>query len=211
MAAGDEYFEDLLKIEFTYSGERNTAANILYASCEAAHGASAADLVTAAETIGGYWENHIMPYVSDAVTFQNCYVSDWTSSDGLTGVYNYDTAGSLTDETLPAQVATLVNETSLLRYRGGRGRIYLPQATYAQLETDTTWTSGFISDVTDGVAAFFEETNELELGDDLLTLVLYHRAGSKVVEQGFEAIQGVACNPYPGTQRRRVRRVGHKR
>lgn len=211
MAAGDDYYEDLLKIVLQYEGERNTAENVLYASCLGAHGAALGALDTLAQNIGGKWGTEIMPYVSAAVTLVNCLVADWTSADGLTGEYAFDIAGGLTGDNLTDQVATLVNETTLMRYRGGRGRIYIPQPDVTKIESGTSWTSTFVSDIDTAITAWADFTNEQSIGDDLLTWVLYHRAGSKNLEQGFETIIGADCSSIPGTQRRRVRRVGHLR
>lgn len=209
MSAGDEYFEDLLKFNVQYSGERNTAENVIYAACESAHGATLDTLIELAEEVGGYWVSNIMPYVSAAISLVNVLCADWTDADGLTGEYARDTAGSLSGDKLPSQVCTLGNFETLMRYRGGRGRIYLPQPDATVLQTDQTWTTDFIEDVTTGLTDVFNSINELTIGDEALTTVLYHRSGNKVVEQGYEMVVGVTASATPGTQRRRVRRVGH--
>lgn len=209
MSAGDQYFEDLLKIEFTYTGERNTAANIMYASCAAAHGATFDSLASLATTIGTLWVDNIMPLIHEAITLEYCYVSDWTDADGLTAGELEVQAGGLTGELLPDQVATLINLESLSRYRGGHGRIYIPAPEQAKIQTGTTWTSAFADDMTTAITAVLNGINDATISDDPLTSVLYHRAGAKIVEQGFEEITGAVCSLTPGTQRRRVRRVGH--
>jgi hypothetical protein len=211
MAAGDDYYEDLLKIIVSYTGERNTAENICYASCLGAHGATLSDLNTLAGDIFTLWAAQIMTNVIESVILSLIEVADWTDADGLTGSLTGDTAGSLTGEYPPDQVASLVNYETLMRYRGGRGRMYLPQPNAAQLVSGDSWTTAHVTNVTDGITNVFNGINELSIGDDLLTVVLYHRAGSKVVEQGFEDVVAATCSPVPGTQRRRVRRVGHKR
>lgn len=210
MAAGDEYYENLLKAEILYSGERNTAANIFYLSCLSAAGATLAVLNTLAEDIGGDWGTYVMPFVSSAVTAVECLLSDWTSSTGLTGSYAMDVAGGLTGDNLTDQVATLINGETSRRYRGGRQRIYVPQPDVTAIENGDKWTSDFSDAMTGGIQTWMEHVNELEIGDDLLTLSLYHR-GSTNVPQGFEATLQLTCNITPGTQRRRVRRVGHLR
>lgn len=209
MSAGDEYFEDLLKIVLRYAGERNTAENVLYASCLGAHGATLDELNGLATDIGGAWGTYVMPYVGSTITLSECTCADWTDADGLTGVADIGTAGSLTGDPLTDQVATLINQETLMRYRGGRGRIYIPQPDVTKIETGTSWTTAFVDAVTGAVNTFYDHLNEESIGDELLTGVLYHRAGNKVVEQGFEEIVGQTCSPTPGTQRRRVRRVGH--
>jgi hypothetical protein len=210
MSAGDEYYEDLLKVQITYTGERNTAANIFYLSCSAAHGATLDQLETLAEYIGTQWKDGIMPSISSAVSCETCLVSDWTSADGLTGLYDVGQAGSLTGDPLPAQVATLINYTTNLRYRGGRGRMYLPQATGTELENDQSWTTDFIGGLEAQLATLMSGINEQTIGSNAVTWVLYHR-GTTHVPQGVEDVLVLTVSPTPGTQRRRVRRVGHKR
>lgn len=209
MASGDEYFEDLLKIELQYTGERNTAANIFYASCTGAHGASVSALGDVATTIGEYVDANLMPLVASTVFHALTTVADWTSADGLTGAYGSDTAGGLTGGKLPSQVCALVNFETLTRYRGGHGRMYLPQPDTTKLQTDQTWTTAFQSAITDFMVAFLDEIAAQTIGAAAITPVLYHRSGNKDIAQGYEDIVGSSCSITPGTQRRRVRRVGH--
>jgi len=211
MSAGDEYFEDLLKFNVQYSGDRNTAENVFYTSCSGAHGASEEDLTDLATSVSGWWAEYLLPLMSSAVSLIKVICSDWTDAEGLTGYYDSDNAGGLTGDPLTSQVCALINETSLLRYRGGRGRIYLPPPDVTKVETDQTWAGGFVADLSDAVTEVFNNINTLEIGADLLTAVLYHRSGNKVVEQGFEDIVELGASTIPGTQRRRVRRVGHLR
>lgn len=209
MAAGDEYFTDLVKIEILYTGERNTAANVLWATCPGAHGASLDSLETIATALGEYYIANMMPLISSSVSFEACTVADWTSADGLTAEYDNPTAGSLTGGKLPSQVCVLVNYLTNTRYRGGHGRTYVPQPDTTKLQTDQTWTSAFQTAVEDFWVAFLDQIGEQLIGEAALTPVLYHRAGSKDLEQGTEDIIGLGVSLTPGTQRRRVRRVGH--
>lgn len=211
MAPGDEYFEDLLKINLEYEGERNTAENVIYASNVGAHGASLGALNTIATNIGEYVGANLMPLVSSAVSLILTTVADWTSADGLTGSYVSDTAGGLSGGKLPSQVCTMGNYETLTRYRGGRGRIYFPQPDTTKMETDTTYTTAFQEAMQDAMVGVFNFINDQAIGEDLCTVVLYHRAGNKVVPQGYEDVVAITCNITPATQRRRVRRVGHLR
>jgi hypothetical protein len=211
VSAGDEYYEDLLKIEMLYTGEHNTAANIFYASCLSAHGATLTDLGDIAASLATAWVAQVMPYIVEAVALEAVKVSDWTDASGLSNTATVGTEGSLTGEALSDQVCGLINYETLFRYRGGRGRAYIPQPNAAQLSNGGTWTTDYITNLGSGFANFVSVLNAIAIGDDLLTFVLYHRAGNKVVEQGFEEVVATSCSPTPGTQRRRVRRVGHKR
>lgn len=209
MSAGDQYFEDLLKIEFTYAGERNTAANILYASCAAAHGATIDDLSGVGNPIFTAWGDNIMPLVHHDITLVNGTISDWTSADGLSYTAVLGTEGGYTGALLPDQVATLCVGEASMRYRGGKQRIYIPAPEQSQLSTGQLWESSFQDDMTAAIIIVINTINDQTIGDQALTAVLYHRAGNKVVEQGFEAIESIGCSAIPATQRRRVRRVGH--
>lgn len=210
MSAGDEYFEDLLKVNLQYSGDRNTAENVFYASCLGAHGATLTDLNDLASSIFTLAGTYIMEAVQEGIALVAVKVADWTSNLGLTGEHTGSTAGSLTGDPLTAQVTGLINYQTNERYRGGRGRMYIPPPDVASVETDLAWSSSYVTSRDSGMTAFFDGVDELSIGDDLLTVVLYHR-GTDTVPQGFEAVIGVTCSPVPGTQRRRVRRVGHLR
>lgn len=204
-----EYFANTLKFEVLYTGERNTAANILYAHCTGAEGATLTVLENLADTLGMEWQTAVMPLVSEYVTLSQVTCSDWTSADGLTGLSDFSTAGSLTGGRLPDQVATLCNYQTNLRYRGGRGRMYLPQADITKLEDGKTWTTAFIGAVEAAMAGVLGAVNDMEIGGAAVTYSLYHRGTTKV-PQGLENVLAILCSPTPGTQRRRVRRVGHK-
>jgi len=204
-----EYFENLLKFEILYSGERNTAANIFYAKCNGAAGASLDALQALAENVGEYWGSNVMPLVSEYVTLAECTCADWTSAEGLTGLYDLSVAGSLDGGRLPDQVAVLCNYDTNLRYRGGRGRMYLPQPDTTKLENGDTWASAFVGDIEAAMAGVMGYVNDQEIGSNALTYSLYHR-GTEKVPQGVENVLAILCSPVPGTQRRRVRRVGHK-
>lgn len=204
-----EYFEDLLKFEILYTGERNTAANIFYAHCTAAAGASLDNLETLATNVGEYWGANVMPLVSEYVTLSECTCADWTSADGLTGLYDLSVAGSLSGGRLPDQVCTLLNYQTNLRYRGGRGRMYLPQPDTTKLLSGDVWESAFVGDIEAAMAGVMGTVNDQTLAGQALTYSLYHR-GSTHVPQGIEDVLAILCSPTPGTQRRRVRRVGHR-
>lgn len=209
MPAGTEYYEDLLRIQVSYAGERNTAQNVFYASCLGAHSASLSALGILAGDIWTEWAAQLLPYISSAISLIEIAVSDWTSAEGLTGVHTGSVPGSLTGDIMTDQVAVLCNFVTDLRYRGGRGRMYLPQPDVTKIETGTEWTGAFVTDIGTAMETLLDYLNGLEIGDDLLTWVLYHR-GTTAVPQGFEPVLGIECSPTPGTQRRRVRRVGHK-
>lgn len=211
MSAGDQYYEDLFKIEFLYSGERNTAATIQYASCAAAHGATIDELASLASAIGDGWGEQIMPLVQESIIFTYCTVFDWTSAEGLSYTETEGAAGGLTGAILPDQVCSLVTGEATTRYRGGHARWYIPAPEQSKLETGDTWEGSFVTDLQAAATAYVDVVNDQTIGDAALTLVLYHRAGNKVVEQGFEAIESVTAQVGPATQRRRVRRAGHLR
>jgi hypothetical protein len=210
MATGDEYYTDLLKVTLSYTGERNVAENIFYLSNDAAHGATLDQLQTLAEYIANSWGTHILPFIADNITFQTCYVADWTSADGLTGLYDNPTAGSYGSTYFSDQVASLVNYTTNLRYRGGRGRMYIPAPSPTALVSGDQWSSTFTGDLEAALATVFDGVNSQELGSQPVNWVLYHR-GTTHVPQGVENVLVLTVSPTPGTQRRRVRRVGHKR
>lgn len=210
MATGDEYFENLLKATIAYTGERNTAQNVFYLACTAAHGAGLDALNTLAQAIAAEFSSVVMPYISSGISMDYVSVADWTDATGLTGLYDIDTSGGLSGNALPSQVCTLLNYETNLRYRGGRGRMYLPQPSGAELVNDHTWSSTFIGNVEAAMATFFGYVNEQTLASAGMNWVLYHR-GTEHVAQGFEDVLSIICSPTPGTQRRRVRRVGHKR
>lgn len=210
MAAGDEYYADLAKIEILYAGERNTAANVFFCICAGATGAGITALNTAAHDIFTAWGENIMPIVNTAVSLAEVKVSDWTSMDGLTGSYLGSQAGTYSGDPLTDQVATLINFLTTLRYRGGRGRMYLPAPSVTAMETGDQWTGDFITAANTAMTDVMSAVSDTPIGDVNLEWCLFHR-GTDYVPKGTEALAGWSVSEMPATQRRRVRRAGHKR
>lgn len=210
MAPGSEYYENLLKVEVTYAGERNTAANIFYLQCAGAHGATIDQLQTLATYINTKWGSNIMQYVHDAYEVNAVNVYDWTSAEGLVGSNFTTQPGQMGDSQFTDQVCWLLNYETNLRYRGGRGRMYIPAPGSSAFGTGDSWNSTILGDFEALVATLLTDINSQTLGSEAVTWVLYHR-GTTTVPQGVEPVLVISVSPVPGTQRRRVRRVGHRR
>lgn len=206
--AGPTYFADLLKIEMLYSGERDNAANVMWASCAGAHGATLTNLVGVANDLGTKWSTEILPMISNNISLVGCQVSDWTSNTGLSGLQVFSVAGSNGSGAIPAQACQLINFETVLRYRGGRGRVYLPAAAPASLQDNQHWTAAHITNLEANFSSWLTFANAESLGGDLLTMVVYHR-GTTQVPQQVDDILNISAPLELATQRRRVRRVGH--
>lgn len=211
----DTYYDDLGKIEITYAGLRDTAVNVFWFACDAIAGAALDALEALAESWYTAWWDAIKANTSDLLMLTSCVASDWTSADGLSGIYNGSDTGSNDGDPVQAQVAALINWETNGRYRGGHPRTYVPGIIASDLENNQNLSDDAAASLASAMGTFLTTVNDLTFDDDSVTLVLYHRGPTAThpdrIAQGVKPIIGGVVPTQLATQRRRVRRAGHLR
>jgi|SRR5579862_2133100 hypothetical protein len=208
-----EYFPDLVKIEMTYSGDRDTATNVMWGFAEGAAGATISELETFANSFVSLWYTAMKQFMSSNCEFTSCFASDWTSATGLSGGVITSNPGTGATPNVPAQVCLLINWLTNGRYRGGHPRTYFPNLPSALLADNQHVTNTVVTDAESNLATFLTGVNALTLNGGPFALNLYHRGPPPTgrVAQGLTPIVGASVAAMLATQRRRVRRVGHDR
>jgi len=168
---------------------------------------------------------NLMPNASTDCVLVGVRCTDLTSPSSGFGIHEGSTAGSGSGNPLAGGVAVLFNYTIARRYRGGKPRNYMPLGTSTDLTNPTNWTTGFIS--TAGTA--IGNTITAILGDSSGSTTLINHVNVSYYDgvntasppwrgPGFkyprmlrgtpvvDAITSSACNPKPGSQRRRYQR-----
>lgn len=211
----ESYFEDLGKIIVQYSGDRDTAENVLWFSSTGIGGATLAELNSFAASFYSLWSAAVVAMLPTTTEVIAALVSDWTSADGLTGEQTGTDAGTGDGAATGAQVSALINWLANGRFRGGHPRTYLPNPASGNLENNQNLTSDSASALAASIGSFLTDFNELTIADAAVELVLYHRGPTAAhpdrIAQGVKPIIGGDVPTRLATQRRRVRRVGHER
>jgi hypothetical protein len=137
-----------IRLYFSYSGSAPTAGN-----CS-----------TLATDFAAAWATHISPVLAANVALNEVDVLDIATDSGLSGQWTGSDAGGISGATLPWQCAMNIEFDIARRYRGGKPRCFLPPTAAAGLADDSHWSTGTISSVNTGFAAFISEIEALSVG-----------------------------------------------
>ena len=129
---------------------------------------SSADLTTLATDISVAWGEHIAGAVMDGESLHGVTVIDLSSDVGNEGIWTGTVAGTREGSALPASACAVVNHSIARRYRGGRPRTYLRAGVEADMATNNTWDSTFLTEVLGAWQAFISQI----LGDTPGSIVL---------------------------------------
>lgn len=113
-----------------------------------------ADLVTFAQGIAGQYGTNLKALAHPDVTLVSVTCTDLTSSSGAIGVYASGTVGTRTGSPLTANAALIISYQIARRYRGGHPRGYWPFGIAADISTEQTWGSTFLTTAKTDIDAF---------------------------------------------------------
>lgn len=186
-------------------------------------GASVSDMDTFATYVSTSWGSALKSLANDSVELKEVVCTDLTSATSSRGSWTGTIAGTRGSDLLPDGVCTLLNFSVSRRYRGGKPRMYPPWGNDSDLASGSAWSSGFIGDVNAGWAAFTALMIGHDIGATSITEqvnVSYYagveppitlpsgrvkQANAPRTATEVDQIVSYACNPIPGSQRRRYR------
>jgi hypothetical protein len=123
-----------------------------------------ANCTTLASDIAAAWGTNIAPMVNGDSALVEVDVLDIGTNSGLSGQWSGSTPGTRAGTDLPLQVATNVEFGIARRYRGGKPRWYQPHGVEADLATQSTWSSAYVSANNSAVTAMFTAVEALSIG-----------------------------------------------
>lgn len=118
---------------------------------------SGANCTTLATDIATAAEGHLVQIINTSYTLEEVDVLDIATDSGLSGQWTGSYAGARSGTAVPAQCTTNIEFGIARRYRGGKPRCFLPGPVEADFETLSTWTSGFVGDVSTYFDAFMAD------------------------------------------------------
>lgn len=193
-------------MEFTWAQSGIPCANVMHIGYSG-DPPVVADLNSFATTVFDALVSYVIAYISHDTQLQNVILTDLSSDSAAVGENPGSTDCTFSGDPISAGSATLLNFTILRRYRGGKPRLYLPAPGTAALETQSTWTSDFISGISGGWTSFLAHVQGITTGAFVTTTlgcVSYRNADAARVTPIFEPFVGFAVNGVVRSQRRRI-------
>lgn len=188
--------------------------NVFWVQVTGAASADATDMDDLADDLYAAYATHLQPLAPLASHLEHCKVVLRSSGSDLLNIHSEDTAGAVTGDDLPAQVARLLSWNIGTSYRGGHPRTYLAAATYTQLDGVTELNGTTIANLNSGAALFRTAVNAItttHLSAVMLgTLSRFTAGGSTATPKVyrdppvFMPFTGVHAQPRICTQRRRL-------
>jgi hypothetical protein len=175
---------------------------------------------TLASDIATAWNTDIASLMSTTWALTEVDVLDISSLSGASGLWQGSHAGTDSNSPSAAQVSVNVEYKIARRYRGGKPRMFLPPATDTQRNDLSHWSSGYISSVNTGVAAFFAAIEALSVGA-MGTLahvnLSYYKGFTNIANSSgreravptyrtsalLDTVTGYTCKAQMGSQKRR--------
>lgn len=200
----------VIKAELLWTQSGAPAANIFHIGYSTSP-PSSADLASLAARFGGCITTLGWPLInmlSPEVELVEVICTDLSSDSSNIGSASTHTAGSDDHPVISAGSAFLVNWLITRRYRGGHPRTYWPAPTSEFLSSQTTWSSGCLSDMATSMTAFLANLNGQTFGSLVTTqvgAVSYRTGDAPRVTPIFEPFVGYTLNGLVATQRRRIR------
>lgn len=169
------------------------------------------------------WVGHISGLAGTFITLTGIRVTDLSSPTGGTAEISVSHSGARGGAALSINDCAVLNFPIARRYRGGKPRMYVPWGVDGDIAAGSnSWTSAFISAATTAWEDFqsaFSATEGSTTITNQCNISYYH--GFASVQNPItlrwknlptpraaavdDAIVAVACSPFVGSQRRRVR------
>lgn len=161
------------------------------------------------------WTSHVFPFCTTDVTLLGTTVTDFTSATGGQATVSAGGTGADATPTLPVHIAAEIHYPISRRYRGGKPKNYLSGIGEPRMQTNTTWTSSFVSALESGVNAWLTQCNahgETFGGSSRAAdPVNYSRFSGHVERPSAQidviSLSGNIVNPNISAQRRRRGRI----
>jgi hypothetical protein len=115
------------------------------------------DAVAIAAQAAAAWNTHLAEYHVNDRTLTGVTVEDLSSETGAVGAWAGSHTGSLSGTAQDAAACVIMNYIIANRYRGGHPKAFLPAGAAGWLETDGTWQSVDIANVTGSFQLFINE------------------------------------------------------
>jgi hypothetical protein len=117
------------------------------------------------------WASLMSPFQDTESLMTKVLSTDLTAPTAAQVESAYAAAGTRAGGQLPANASALVDYPISIRYRGGHPRTYLNVGVEADLATPSTWTSGFVGDLTTAWGDFLTAVGELNFDGNVIGAV----------------------------------------
>lgn len=153
----------------------------------------------AARTVDAWATAVMMQFQTDAIALTSVLCKFGPNDTGLSAEIGVSRPGTSSAQTVPPNVAALLQKSTSLGGRRGRGRSFLPGIPEGQVQASGVLDGGFKDDLDDSLAVLL---GDLLLGD--IPMVLLHDDSTGLLAPN--QVTAMVCSSTVATQRRRLRR-----
>ena len=163
-------------------------------------------LTTMATSIGTAWTSNFAPLYSTSGGLLTVVCTDLAASNGAQGSASPNVSGTRVGGGLPRSTAMLFNHHIAQRYRGGKGRTYMPLGVAGDITGGGNWVTSFTNSAQTAWGAFIASTISLTgaavplSGFVILSYYLHKALRATPIQY---PVLSTTANTVPGTQRRR--------
>lgn len=190
-----------VEVELRQRWDSQKIENTLYFQREAGWDVTSMDALAA--SLITWWTDELAPYVSNAVSLVEVYMTDLTTETSLAYGYNTGLPVSAVQESpsLPNNVALCISFRTSNRGRSARGRNYVPGMT----ELGTTGNT-ITSAIVDGVEAAYFALVGVATANDATWVVCsrYHNNAPRSTATLYLIREAICIDPTVDSQRRRL-------
>lgn len=221
MAGHNNYFNGLIQVRTQYipaGDDRDTPENVLWWKGGFSTGLTEAQIEEIQLAFDPAWGSMWASIGATAVNYSGSIVTDWSSDTGI----SVDSVGSASEvpgtkgNSQPSQVAALLSLSVAQRFKGGHGRIYLPNVGVSACTGNMDLNSTALTDLEEGwtaVVTAMQGVSAPNGGPFNPYLFRYRNANYPLDAAPVPQILPIlSANPASllATQRRRLRKVAHR-
>jgi len=205
----------LLQIRTQYTVNPDTgnhAENVLWFTSDNTVFPTAVQLTEIQNVFDPAWGSMFLTYGATSQQYTGSVITDWSNPTGIvqSSVGHFTAVSGGSGGLCTRNIALLVSLQTAEHYRGGRGRIYLPEVGTGCLATDPDQITGTIqTNVSSRFATVMSNMqNSSILGGQ--TLQVYRNRTGKTGTPTLRLVIGFLVQLFLASQRRRLRKAPHK-
>ena len=206
------YKPNLIQVRPQYGKEGigSTPENVLWFTGAFSGGLDISQLEAIQTVVNTYWFAMWKRQAADSAMYKGSIITDWSSNTGL----SVDTSGftpeiGINGSDLPNKASMLISIKVSERYRGGKGRVYLPFPGSGSLNDGDTWDAATVTAVSGDFNTFLTQMTDITSTNGGPFVPMLYRFRNETSLAQLVPWASFEIGPTPATQRRRLRKVAH--
>lgn len=221
MAGHNNYINGLVQIRPQYTpgaDDRDVPENVTWWKGGFTTGLTLAQAEAIQAAFDTAWATMWSQSGASAVSYSGSILTDWSSNTGIENdsVGTFSAIAGTQSGAAPSQVAALISLTVALRFKGGHGRVYLPNVGTGALSGNMDLSTGVVTLLNEKYLLLANAMNALSTGNGgpfVQQLFRHRNADYPTVPTPVPTAVPIItanANSLLATQRRRLRKVAHR-